>query len=142
MILLLRGGGKNGNENDVVDAKYDLECSESGERNPGLRVGYPIHSVCIRGCGYLKIPKCPRMYHRMMKTMIPMQPQPPAKCAAGKWRQVASLQAVAELAQGWWASPSKQQADQHSHDGVGIAGAEQHIGPVPADCADQVEDHP
>src|SRR5215212_5575338 len=65
-FLTLFGGqlaGKNGNEYDIVDAKNDLECSESGERNPGLGVGDPIHSVRSYGKDYLKIPKCPRMYH-------------------------------------------------------------------------------
>jgi len=53
-LLARQLAGKNGDEYNVVDAEYDLECSESGERNPGLRVAYPVHSIVVEETGLLE----------------------------------------------------------------------------------------
>src|SRR5687767_12281834 len=47
LLFLRQFPRENRDEDDVVDAKDDLEERQRQERNPDLRISQPVHNVCV-----------------------------------------------------------------------------------------------
>src|SRR5687767_2948978 len=51
LLFLRQFPRENRDEDDVVDAKDDLEERQRQERNPDLRISQPVHNVCVLRVG-------------------------------------------------------------------------------------------